>query len=136
MSEVPARGELRVVVLIAYGLFLLALVNGVTAIAGVILAYLKRDEARGTIWEGHLRNLIWVFWIGVVVACAALALILPALSTLVFSLIATNGNPPPSLVGGLAALVPLLWLAGVIFVIWYLYRTIGGFVRALDGKAY
>ena len=134
MSE--ARNDLRVIVLLAYGLYLLALVNGVTAIAGVILAYVKRDEARGTMWEGHIRNLIFVFWTGVVVACAALALIVPAASTLIFSLIATNGHPPPPLIGGLVAVVPFVWLAALLFLAWYLYRTIAGFVRALDGKAY
>jgi len=134
MSE--ARNDLRVIVLLAYGLYLLALVNGVTAIAGVILAYIKRDEARGTMWEGHIRNLIFVFWTGVVVACAALALIVPAASTLIFSLIATNGHPPPPLIGGLVAVVPFVWLAALLFLAWYLYRTIAGFVRALDGKAY
>lgn len=136
MSDAPARGDLRAIVLIAYGLFLLALANGVTAIAGVILLYVKRDEARGTPWEGHFRNLIRVFWAGVIVACVALAIVLPMASTLLFSLITTNGNPPPPLVGGLVAILPLLWLGAVGFLIWYLYRTIGGFIRALDGKPY
>ncbi|MEJ0028128.1 MAG: hypothetical protein WDN01_19040 [Rhizomicrobium sp.] len=136
VSDAPAQGELRVVSLICYGLFLLALVNGITAIAGVILAYIKRDEARGTVWESHMRNLIRVFWVGVVLAGAALVLILPALSTLIYALIATDGHPPPPLVGGLVATVPILWLAGLAFLVWYLYRTIGGFARALDGKAY
>ncbi|MEJ0040969.1 MAG: hypothetical protein WDM81_01490 [Rhizomicrobium sp.] len=136
ISGVPARGELRAVSLICYGLFLFALVNGITAIAGVVLAYIKRDEARGTIWESHLRNLIRVFWIGVALAFAALALVLPALSTLIYALIATDGHPPPPLVGGLVATVPILWLGGLAFLVWYLYRTIGGFARALDGKPY
>ena len=138
MSDTTAteRSDLRTIALISYGLFLLALANGVTVIAGVILAYIKRDEARGTIWEGHFRNLIRVFWIGVIVAGAALALILPAISTLIYSLVATNGNPPPTVIGGLVAVVPILWLAGIVFLVWYLYRTIGGFIRALDGKPY
>ena len=136
MAEARDEANLRAVTLIGYGLFLLAPVNGVTAIAGVILAYLSRDEARGTIWESHLRNLIAVFWIAAIFVAVLLALVLPGLATLVWSLVQTNGNPPPALVGGLVAAVPLLWLAGLLFAVFYLYRTIGGLVRAIDGRPY
>jgi uncharacterized membrane protein len=134
MSEV--RGDPRVTVLIAYGLFLLGLVNGLTTIAGVILLYVTRDAARGTLWDSHYRNLIVVFWAGIAVAALFALLILPALSVLFFSLVSTDGNPPASLIGSLAAGVPLMGLAGLLFLIWYLYRTISGLVRALDGLPY
>lgn len=136
MSDAPPRGDLRITVLIAYGLFLLTLVNGLTAIAGVILLYVQRDAARGTLWDSHFRNLILVFWVGVAIAVLFAVLILPALSVLFFSMVTTNGSPPPALIGGMAVGAPLLGLAGLLFVIWYLYRTITGFVRALDGRAY
>ena len=138
MSEVPARDDygMRVTVLIGYGLFLLGLVNGVTAIAGVILAYIKRGEARGTIWAGHFRNLIVVFWVGAVLALAMLGVLLPGAVTLLWSLVHTDGNPPPELVGTLFAVLPLLGLISLVFLVWYLYRTIGGLVRAVDGQPY
>ena len=44
-------------------LFLIACVNGVTAIIGVIIAYVKRRDAVGTIWDSHFNNLILVFWV-------------------------------------------------------------------------
>lgn len=127
---------LRATLLVAYGLFALAPFNGVTALAGVILAYLRRDEARGTVWESHTRNLIRVFWIAVVVAVVLLGVVIESFGGLFFSLVSTNGNPPPALVGGLFVIVPALWLACVVFAVWYLYRTLRGLIRALEAKPY
>ena len=140
MAEATARdshdAELRTVLLIAYALFVLAMFNGASAIIGVVLVYVKRDAARGTIWESHCRNLTHVFWISLVVAVIALAILLQAFGGLAFSLFATNGNPPPELIGWLIALVPLFWIGGVIFLVWYMYRTLRGLVRAVDSKPY
>ena len=122
--------------LIAYGLFVLAMFNGATAIIGVVLVYVKRDAARGTIWESHSRNLTHLFWISLTVALIALAILLQAFGGLAFSLFATNGNPPPALIGWLIALVPLFWIGGVMFVIWYMYRALRGLVHAIDSKPY
>ena len=140
MSEAPVRtaadAELRTILLIAYGLFVLAIFNGASAIAGVVLVYVKRDEARGTEWQGHFQNLIRVFWISAFVFLLAIAVALQAFGGLAFSLFATNGNPPPALIGGLVALVPLFYLAGTFFIFWYLYRTLRGLTRALESRAY
>jgi uncharacterized membrane protein len=127
---------LRATALIAYGLFLLALCNGVTAIAGVILLYVKRAEARGTLWESHFRNLITVFWVGVALTAIVIALALPVLATVFFTLVRTNGNPPVEAFAGLFVLGPIAWLAMAAFFVWYLVRTISGFVRALEGRPY
>ena len=130
----PSDAGLKATTLLAYGLFLLAPVNGITAIAGVIVAYIKRDEARGTLWEGHLRNLIRVFWISAVAAAVFLAALLQGVGGLLYSLFATNGDPPPGVVGGLLALMPVLFFAGVIFAVWYFYRVVRGLLHALDSK--
>ena len=135
MSEVP-NPDLRPALLIAYALFVLALFNGATAIAGVVLVYIKRGEARGTVWESHTRNLIRVFWISVVAFVVLLAVLLQGFGGLFFSLYTTNGNPPPALVGALALMVPALVLAFILFTVWYLYRTLRGLVRALENKPY
>ena len=129
----PVRSDARTIALIAYGLFLLALVNGITAVAGAVLLYVRRDDARGTPWESHFRNLIHVFWSCVVVVAVLLAVLL---SGLFFGLVATDGHPPDAWVGGLFVALPVLWLAGMAYFVWYLYRVIGGFIRALDGKPY
>lgn len=137
MSE-PSHDDaaLRSAVIIAYALFLLAPINGLTAIAGVVLVYLKRAEARGTIWQSHLRNLLWVFWLAVLMFAAAAMVVLPGLATLLIALFRTNGNPPAELIGGLLAALPALAIASLLFGVWYLYRTISGLVRAVDGQPY
>jgi uncharacterized membrane protein len=135
-ESADSQSELRTMLLIAYGLFVFALFNGLTAVAGVVLAYLKRDEARGTVWESHYRNLIHVFWIAFFVGIVAFAVLLQAAGGLLFSLFWTNGNPPPYLIGWLIALVPVFYFGGVAFVIWYAYRTLRGLIHAIEAKPY
>jgi uncharacterized membrane protein len=131
----PDETGLKVTLLIAYGLFVLALFNGVTALAGVVLVYIKRGEAQGTIWEGHTRNLIHVFWISALVLAVVVAVVLQGFGGMFYSL-ATNHDPAPALVGILILLVPALALVCLIFTVWYLYRTLRGAIRALEDKPY
>ena len=82
MSETPNRSpvpppdasaswNLRSQALLCYVLFLLGWISGgFTALIGVIIAFVKRGDAKGTIWHSHFQNLITVF-----VAMLALALI-------------------------------------------------------------
>ena len=48
--------------LIIYVLQLVSLITGITAIIGVVMNYLKRDEVRGTILESHFEWQIKTFW--------------------------------------------------------------------------
>ena len=126
----------RTTLLIAYGLFVLAPFNGATAIAGVVLVYLRRGEMIGTPWESHARNLIHVFWIGAVAATVLIAIILFGVGGTFVSLVSTNGNPPPAMIGALLVLLPIVYLACLIFAVWYLYRTLRGLTRAIENRAY
>ena len=47
---------------VAYALLAGSLLTGVSGIAGVVIAYLKRDEAAGTLLESHFRWIIRTFW--------------------------------------------------------------------------
>jgi len=121
--------ELRSLTIAAYVLFLLAWMNGITAIVGVILAYVKRRDAIGTIWHSHFDNLILVFW--VIIAGFFLGLL-----------------TWPIALGVLIAQWPLFWpptftlplLFGfVVFplmVFWYFYRVIRGLIRAVEERPY
>ena len=77
-------------------------------IVGLILAYVKRGETRGTIWESHFDNIINTFWVTLVVGIVAIPLCF-------------------IIVG-----IPLLIGVGI----WFLYRSIKGLIRAVDNKAY
>lgn len=127
------QSGLRTTVMVCYVLYLVALFNGLTALIGVIIAYIKKSDAAGTVWESHFRNLILVFWVllvGFVVGLATLPISLytiaalfetdltwPAISALAFPLLA-----------GL-----LIYLA---LFIWFLYRMIRGLIRATEDRAY
>lgn len=98
----------RTVAIIVYLLYLAALINGLTAIIGVILAYVKRDDARGTVYESHFSNAIEVFWIFLIGMLIAVPLCFVVIG------------------------VPLV----IALYVWVLFRTIKGVVRASDGRPY
>ena len=131
----PQEG-LRVAALIAYGLFAFAVVNGLTAVVGVVLAYVKRDEARGTVWEGHFANLITVFWATIILFAVIVAVAVPTTFGFLFSMFTSNGNPPPVQVGWVIAFVPAIVLAIILYGVWYLYRVLRGFLHAIDNRPY
>ncbi len=84
----------------------------VLTIIALIINYVKRDDARGTVWHSHMNWMIrtcwWtVFWLVVI---AVPAFVLTFLS---------------------AGLLSFLF---VLPVLWYLYRMIRGLMRALDGR--
>ena len=98
----------RTLTIVIYLLYLASLVNGITAIIGVALAYAKREDAHGTQYESHFSNAIEIFWIFLVGMMVAVPLC--------FVLIG----------------IPLV----VALYIWVIFRTVKGLVRAIDGRPY
>lgn len=98
----------RTVSIIVYGLYLAALINGLTAIVGVILAYVKRDDVRGTIYESHLDNAIEVFWVSLILSILAVLTIWFGVGIVIF----------------------------IGLFVWFVYRTVKGLVRAIDARPY
>jgi len=85
-------------------LFLLGFATGISALAGVIVAQIKRDDVRGTWAESHVEYLIRTFWFGL------------------FALI----------VGFMMTVIGIGWLVILAWVLWTLVRTIRSLVMALD----
>lgn len=105
----PSSTDTRTLAIIVYGLYLGAvLCVGLSGLAGVVLAYIKRDESAGTIWHSHFENAIHAFWVwfGLVVIGAL---------TLWF-------------------LVGFIFIAAGF--IYFIYRTIKGLILAIDAKPY
>jgi uncharacterized membrane protein len=101
--------DTRTLVIIVYGLYLAALLCvGLSGIAGVILAYVKRDEARGTIWHSHFENAIQAFWIWLGL----------------------------TVIGLLTVWLVIGFFIIIGAYIYFAYRTIKGLVRAVDSQAY
>jgi len=132
----PADRE-RLPVMLAYGLYLLAIANGFTMLIGFIVAMVRRDEARGTLYESHYRNLTTVFFVvmaftGVMLALAATGLL--GLMSMAFGFYPWRHFyawfPWPAL------FVPAALLGWFLLGLWYLWRVIGGFIRALEEKPY
>ena len=98
----------RISVIIMYALYFAAFITGITYFAAIVLAYVKKDDLRGTVYEGHIKNGIEVFWV--------------------------------TLIAGIFGWLTIWLGVGMVILffttIWYLFRTIKGFMRALDGRAY
>jgi uncharacterized membrane protein len=108
-TPVTGSDSNRTMVIVSYILLLIGWPTlHLATIGGVILAYVQRSDARGTVWEGHYEAIISTFWISLVVGLAAI---------------------PLCFVG-----VGFIIIPGV--VIWFLYRAIRGLVHALDSKPY
>jgi len=100
--------------LVAHGLIVFAPFVGIAGIVGVIIAYVKRDDARGTWVESHLTWLIRTFWwsllwdvIGVLIL-VTLGLILIGIPIAIAIFVATS--------------------------IWGIYRLVRGFLLFKDSQ--
>ncbi len=54
--------SLRQLTLITYVLYALGWMNGITAIIAVLINYIKREDAQGTLYESHFTWQIRTFW--------------------------------------------------------------------------
>ena len=101
---------LKTICMVAYGLFAIGfLTSGVFAIAtvaAVIIIYVKRPDAAGTIYATHFDWLMSTF--------------LWSLLWLALSFLAT--------------FILIGWLGILATVVWVLYRLIKGFLALIDGK--
>lgn len=135
-SVTPMDRE-RLPLLLAYGLYLVGIVNGITMLIGFVVALVRRDAARGTVYESHYRNLITVFIVMMVFTGLMLTLAAAGLTRVFFALF--SDHPLWDLASWFpfpALLVPVALVGWVVLGIWYLWRVIGGFLRALEERPY
>ena len=107
----PVRSEesLRGTAILCYALYLVGWPTlHITTLVALVLADVQRDDARGTLWETHFRNLIGIFWTALLVGLIAIPLCVVVIG------------------------IPILIGLGI----WVLYRTIKGLVRAIDHQPY
>jgi len=91
---------------ITYGLYAVGFFSGITAIIGVVLAYVRRGDVRGTYLEGHFTYLIRTFWIGLLGGLASVLLMLIGIGFLLIFAVA----------------------------IWIIYRIVKGWIALADGR--
>jgi uncharacterized membrane protein len=103
-----------VVALISSGFPAVAPLMGLAGIAGVVVCYVKRSDARGTWVWSHFRWLIGTFWYSLLWG------VIGGLVLVVLGLI---------LIG-----IPIAWLIWVAASIWVLYRLVRGYLLFNDRK--
>jgi uncharacterized membrane protein len=129
----------RLIVLLGYGLFLIAPIGGLTALLAAIIAHMRLSHATGSWLESHYRNQLRVFWTVLIYALAMMALFTFGMGYSLTSLLWPPGWVfwRGAMVGlGWAMLLPVVGLLSLILMVWYYWRLLRGFIRALDDKPY
>lgn len=97
---------LKQITMVVYGLQALSFFWGLPAIVGVIINYIKRDDARGTVYETHFDWQIRTFWWGLLWAA----------------------------IGMVLAVVLVGFLVMAVAWFWMVYRVVKGWLRLTEGK--
>ncbi|MFC3340211.1 DUF4870 family protein [Paracandidimonas soli] len=109
--EEQAGLSMRQLTHLIYGLLAAALLSGglfgLASVAAIVLAYLKRGDAAGTVYASHFDWVIRTFWWGL------LWVALSALATYIF----------------------IGWITGLVALVWIVYRLIKGWLALLSNQA-
>ena len=100
------NSDVKNYVFIAYVTYAVGLLILFTPVVGVIMAYVKRDEAKGTIYTSHIDYLIKTFWV---------------------SLVGT-------VLGTFTTLILIGWLILLVTAIWFIYRVVIGLIKLNEDK--
>jgi len=100
--------EHRTYFIVAYIMLLVGYFIWLTPLVALVMAIVKRNDVRGTIYESHARNIIMIFVISVI------GLIIGLLLWVFF-------------VG---------WIVWVVVAVYVLYREVVGLIRVLDSRPY
>lgn len=102
----PNLEALKTVTMVVYALQALSFIWGLPAIVGVIINYIKREDARGTVYESHVEWQIRTFWWGLLWA----------------------------VLGLLLAVVLVGFVVMFVAWIWMIYRVVKGWLKLIEGK--
>jgi uncharacterized membrane protein len=110
-DEIGIHGDekmasLKKITMVVYALYALSYFTGITAIIGIVINYIKREEVAGTWLESHFSWQIRTFWFGLLWAAI-----------------------------GVATLVILIGFA-ILFAncVWIIYRVVKGWLYLNDNK--
>jgi uncharacterized membrane protein len=98
--------SLKQITMVVYGLQALSFFWGLPAIVGVIINIIKRDDARGTVYESHFDWQIRTFWWGLLWA----------------------------VIGVVLAVVLVGFVVMAVAWFWMVYRVVKGWLRLTEGK--
>ena len=99
-------GSLKTITTVVYALQALSFLWGVTAIVGVIINYVKREDVAGTLYQSHFDWQIRTFWWGLLWGVIGFVLMFVFIGFIV-------------------------WFAAWI---WMIYRVVKGWLKLSEGK--
>ncbi len=105
-QELVPSTEQRNWALAVWLLYLGGHITLVTVIAGLVIAYMKRDDFAGTPYQSHMISAIRTFWISLVVGLIGIALVIVGIG--IFILFA--------------------------LVVWTIFRCVRGLVKAINDQ--
>lgn len=91
---------------VIYALYAASFLVGITAIVGIVLNYVKKDDVAGTFLESHFRWQIRTFWFGLLW----------------------------SVVGAITWIIIVGWFVLSANAIWIIYRIVKGWLRLNENK--
>ena len=97
---------LRTVTLVVYILQALSFIWGLPALVALIINYVKRDDARGTVYESHFNWQIRSFWFGLLW----------------------------SVIGMVLAMFFVGFVVLFAVWVWMIYRVVKGFLKLTEGR--
>ena len=100
------NSDVKNYVFIAYVTYALGLFIWFAPVVGVILAYVKRDEAQGSIYASHIDYLIKTFWVSLI----------------------------GMVLGMLTILILIGWLILAATGVWLIYRVVVGLIKLNEDK--
>lgn len=105
-SRIESDNENKTLTAVIYGLYAASFLVGITAIAAIMMNYIKKEDVAGTWLETHFRWQIRTFWFGLLW----------------------------SVLGFVLLLVFVGYLVLAADSIWVLYRIVKGWLRLNDNK--
>jgi len=73
--------------IVVHGLYAASCLTGFSGIIGLVIAYVKRSEAAGTIYASHFTYAIRTFWIGLAMALLGILLSIVGIGLLILPLV-------------------------------------------------
>jgi uncharacterized membrane protein len=98
--------SLKTLTAVIYGLYAAWFVVGISAIVGIVMNYVKRDDVAGTWLESHFRWQIRTFWFGLLWA----------------------------VLGAITFIIVIGWIILTVDCIWIIYRIVKGWLNLNDNK--
>jgi uncharacterized membrane protein len=110
-SDPQKLASMKQLTLVVYLLYIASLFVGLTALVGIVINYVKQDDARGTLYESHFTWQIRTFWWGLLWSVLGLLLVITVVGSII----------------GIPVLLATL--------VWCIYRIVKGLLNLNEDKS-